>query len=87
MPACAGRWRPGRTTCGRRSCPTKEDWAALSCRARYLLLRPRVACCVPWRKGGQCLTVCADTDFAGCVAARSSTCGGAAVWGARAIKH
>eukprot|EP00969_Alexandrium_andersonii_P328242 14505179-Alexandrium_andersonii.AAC.1 len=33
------------------------------------------------------MTVDADADFAGCVAARCSTCGGAALWGMRAIKH
>eukprot|EP00969_Alexandrium_andersonii_P132009 5837431-Alexandrium_andersonii.AAC.1 len=37
--------------------------------------------------GGPCMTVYADADFAGCVATRRFTRGGAAVRGARATKH
>eukprot|EP00969_Alexandrium_andersonii_P042806 1877470-Alexandrium_andersonii.AAC.1 len=41
----------------------------------------------PWRKGEQRSTVYADTDFAGCVATRRSTRGGAAMWGSHMIKR
>eukprot|EP00969_Alexandrium_andersonii_P074680 3294522-Alexandrium_andersonii.AAC.1 len=33
------------------------------------------------------MTVYTDTDFAGCMSARRSTSGGAAMWGAHTIKH
>eukprot|EP00969_Alexandrium_andersonii_P250388 11065898-Alexandrium_andersonii.AAC.1 len=69
------------------SCPTEEDWTALQRLARYLLLRPRAVYHFPWQKGDQCLTVYADTDFAGCLDTRRSISGGAAMWGAHMIKH
>eukprot|EP00969_Alexandrium_andersonii_P273635 12094282-Alexandrium_andersonii.AAC.1 len=69
------------------SSPTEEDWAALLRLTRYLLQRPRAVHHFPWQKGDPCLTVYADTDFAGCMTTRRSTCGGAAMWGSHAVKH
>ena len=33
------------------------------------------------------MTIYADTDFAGCLSTRRSTCGGVAMWGSHLIKH
>jgi hypothetical protein len=72
--------------CRRMSAPRAADLVALLRVARYLVGAPRVVYEYPW----QCSTVLrafSDSDFAGCVATRLSTSGGAALHGAHLLKH
>eukprot|EP00969_Alexandrium_andersonii_P260905 11534959-Alexandrium_andersonii.AAC.1 len=67
--------------------PSTADWAALVSLTRCLIVRPRCVYHFPWQDEGGPLRVYVDTDFAGCLHTRRSTCGGACVRGARAIKQ
>eukprot|EP00969_Alexandrium_andersonii_P127804 5648457-Alexandrium_andersonii.AAC.1 len=67
--------------------PTTTDWAALVRLTRYLIVRPRCVYHFPWQDEGAPLRVHVDTDFAGRLHARRSTCGGVCVRGMHAIKH
>eukprot|EP00969_Alexandrium_andersonii_P096336 4253839-Alexandrium_andersonii.AAC.1 len=64
--------------CRKMAAPTITDWAALVRLTRYLFARPRCVYRFPWY---------VDTDFAGRLRARRSTCEGVGVKGLRAIKH
>jgi hypothetical protein len=72
--------------CRRMSAPRAADLRALSRVARYLVGAARVVYEYPWqsRPGLRAYT---DSDFAGCVATRRSTSGGAALLGAHLLKH
>eukprot|EP00969_Alexandrium_andersonii_P078682 3469238-Alexandrium_andersonii.AAC.1 len=61
------------------SCPSTTDWAALVRLTRYWITRPRCVYHFPWQDEGALLRVYVDTDFAGCLFTRRSTCGGVCV--------
>ena len=67
--------------------PGKADLEALRRLGRYLLDSPWVVYDFQWGSVGDQLVVYADTDFAGCRAARRSTSGGCALWGGKLVKH
>eukprot|EP00969_Alexandrium_andersonii_P176833 7819073-Alexandrium_andersonii.AAC.1 len=67
--------------------PTTTDWAALARLIRCLIGRPRCVYHFPWRGEGAALRAYIDTDLAGRLLARRSTCGGACTRRLRAIKH
>jgi hypothetical protein len=72
--------------CRRMSAPRAADLRALSRVARYLVGAARVVYEYPW----QCrpvLRAYTDSDFAGCVATRRSTSGGAVMLGTHLLKH
>eukprot|EP00969_Alexandrium_andersonii_P234194 10340219-Alexandrium_andersonii.AAC.1 len=56
--------------------PSTTDWAALVWLTRYLIVRPRCVYRFPWQDEGVPLRVYVDTDFAGRLRTRRSTCGG-----------
>eukprot|EP00969_Alexandrium_andersonii_P200452 8854342-Alexandrium_andersonii.AAC.1 len=64
--------------------PSTADWAALIRLTRYLIVRPRCVDRFPRQDEGAPLRAYVDTDFAGCLRTRRSTCGGACVRGVRA---
>jgi hypothetical protein len=72
--------------CRRMSAPKAADLQALGRVARYLVGAPRVVYEYPWQHG-PALRAYTDSDFAGCVASRLSTSGGAALLGAHLLKH
>eukprot|EP00969_Alexandrium_andersonii_P192716 8512927-Alexandrium_andersonii.AAC.1 len=67
--------------------PTTTGWAALARLTRYPIVRPRCIYHLPWQDDGAPLCAYADTDFAGCLRARRSTCGGVCARGLHAVKH
>ena len=64
--------------CRRMSAPRAADLVALLRVARYLVGAPRVVYEYPWQRS-TVLRAFSDSDFAGCVATRLSTSGGAAL--------
>eukprot|EP00969_Alexandrium_andersonii_P353951 15441044-Alexandrium_andersonii.AAC.1 len=54
-----------------------KDWAALARLIRHLVVRPRCVYHFPWQDEGAALCAYVDTEFAGCLRTRRSTCGGA----------
>jgi hypothetical protein len=72
--------------CRRMSAPRAADLVALLRVARYLVGAPRVVYEYPWQRS-TVLRAFSDSDFAGCVATRLSTSGGAALHGAHLLKH
>jgi hypothetical protein len=72
--------------CRRMSAPRAADLQALARVARYLVGAPRVVYEYPWQRR-PVLRAFTDSDFAGCVATRRSTSGGAALLGAHLLKH
>jgi hypothetical protein len=72
--------------CRRMSEPRAADLRALGRVARYLVGAPRVVYEYPWQHR-PALAAYTDSDFAGCVASRLSTSGGAAVLGKHLLKH
>jgi hypothetical protein len=72
--------------CRRMSAPRAGDLHALSRVARYLAGASRVVYEYPWqqRPGLRAYT---DSDFAGCIATRRSTSGGAVLLGTHLLKH
>jgi hypothetical protein len=72
--------------CRRMSAPTAADLRALGRVARYVVGSPRVVYQYPWQQA-PVLRAFSDSDFAGCVASRFSTSGGAALLGAHLLKH
>ncbi len=72
--------------CRRMSAPTAADLQALGRVARYVVGAPRVVYEYPWQHA-PVLRAFSDSDFAGCVASRLSTSGGAALLGAHLLKH
>jgi hypothetical protein len=72
--------------CRRMSAPRVTDLRALSRVARYLLGAGRVVYEYPWQSR-PVLRVYTDSDFAGCVATRLSTSGGAVMLGTHLLKH
>jgi hypothetical protein len=72
--------------CRRMSAPRAADLQALARVARYLVGAPRVVYEYPWQRR-PVLQAFTDSDFAGCVATRRSTSGGAALLGAHLLKH
>eukprot|EP00969_Alexandrium_andersonii_P196970 8702573-Alexandrium_andersonii.AAC.1 len=64
--------------------PTSSDWSALLRIARYLVSQPRAVYSFPWQDEGAAIRTFVDTDFAGCLRARRSTCGAVCERGARA---
>jgi hypothetical protein len=72
--------------CRRMSAPKAADLQALGRVARYLVGAARVVYEYPWQHG-PVLRAFSDSDFAGCVASRLSTSGGAALLGQHLLKH
>jgi hypothetical protein len=72
--------------CRRMSAPRAADLRALSRVARYLAGAGRVVYEYPWQ-WRPVLSVYTDSDFAGCVASRLSTSGGAVLLGTHLLKH
>jgi hypothetical protein len=72
--------------CRRMSAPRAGDLQALSRVARYLAGAGRVVYEYPWQLR-PVLRVYTDSDFAGCVATRRSTSGGAVMLGTHLLKH
>ncbi len=72
--------------CRRMSAPKVADVRALSRVARYLVGACRVVYEYPWQSR-PVLTAYTDSDFAGCVASRLSTSGGAVLLGTHLLKH
>ncbi len=72
--------------CRRMSAPRASDLQALLRVARYLVGAPRVVYAYPWQRTSV-LRAFSDSDFAGCVASRLSTSGGAALLGTHLLKH
>jgi hypothetical protein len=72
--------------CRRMSAPRAADLQALLRVARYLVGAPRVVYEYPWQRT-TALRAFSDSDFAGCVASRLSTSGGAALLGTHLLKH
>ena len=68
------------------SAPDRASQLALQRFTRYLKDSPRLVYSYPWQEDCD-LDVFGDTDFAGCLATRRSTSGGAALRGAHLIKH
>ena len=69
------------------SAPTPESLSKLTRAIRYLKGCPRLVYCFPWQADPKCLTLCVDTDFAGCRITRRATSGGAALRGQHCIRH
>jgi hypothetical protein len=72
--------------CRRMSAPKEADLRALGRVARYLAGAGRVVYEYPWQSR-PVLRVFSDSDFAGCVATRLSTSGGAVLLGTHLLKH
>jgi hypothetical protein len=72
--------------CRRMSAPRAADLKALSRVARYLVGASRVVYEYPWQSK-PVLRVYTDSDFAGCIATRLSTSGGAVMLGTHLLKH
>ncbi len=72
--------------CRRMSAPKPADLRALARVARYLVGAGRVVYEYPWQSR-PVLRVYTDSDFAGCVATRLSTSGGAVMLGTHLLKH
>jgi hypothetical protein len=72
--------------CRRMSAPRATDLRALSRVARYLAGAGRVVYEYPWQSR-PVLRVYTDSDFAGCIATRLSTSGGAVMLGTHLLKH
>ena len=72
--------------CRRMSAPRPADLKALQRVARYLAGAGRVVYEYPWQVK-PVLSVYTDSDFAGCVASRLSTSGGAVLLGSHLLKH
>ncbi len=72
--------------CRRMSAPKAADLRALARVARYLAGAGRVVYEYPWQSR-PVLRVYTDSDFAGCVATRLSTSGGAVMLGGHLLKH
>jgi hypothetical protein len=72
--------------CRRMSEPRPADLKALLRVARYLVGASRVVYEYPWQVK-PVLSVYTDSDFAGCVASRLSTSGGAVLLGGHLLKH
>jgi hypothetical protein len=72
--------------CRRMSAPRAADLRALSRVARYLMDAGRVVYEFPWQRRPT-LRAYTDSDFAGCVATRRSTSGGAVLLGSHLLKH
>ncbi len=72
--------------CRRMSAPKAADLRALGRVARYLAGAGRVVYEYPWQSR-PVLRVFSDSDFAGCVATRLSTSGGAVLLGTHLLKH
>ncbi len=72
--------------CRRMSAPKPADLRALARVARYLVGAGRVVYEYPWQSR-PVLRVFTDSDFAGCVATRLSTSGGAVMLGSHLLKH
>ncbi len=72
--------------CRRMSAPKAEDLRALLRVARYLAGAGRIVYEYPWQSM-PVLRVYTDSDFAGCVATRRSTSGGAVLLGGHLLKH
>jgi hypothetical protein len=72
--------------CRRMSAPKAADLRALARVARYLAGAGRVVYEYPWQSR-PVLRVFTDSDFAGCVATRLSTSGGAVMLGTHLLKH
>jgi hypothetical protein len=72
--------------CRRMSAPRTGDLQALSRVARYLAGASRVVYEYPWQQR-PVLRAYTDSDFAGCVATRRSTSGGAVLLGDHLLKH
>jgi hypothetical protein len=72
--------------CRRMSAPRAADLTALLRVARYLAGAGRVVYEFPWQHR-PVLSAYTDSDFAGCVATRRSTSGGAALLGTHLLKH
>jgi hypothetical protein len=72
--------------CRRMSEPRDADLRALGRVARYLVGAPRVVYEYPWQSR-PVLVAYTDSDFAGCVASRLSTSGGAVLLGKHLLKH
>ncbi len=72
--------------CRRMSAPRLADLRALARVARYLAGASRVVYEYPWQSR-PVLRVYTDSDFAGCIATRLSTSGGAVMLGSHLLKH
>ncbi len=72
--------------CRRMSAPKSADLRALARVARYLAGAGRVIYEYPWQSR-PVLRVFTDSDFAGCIATRLSTSGGAVMLGDHLLKH
>ncbi len=72
--------------CRRMSAPKPADLRALARVARYLAGAGRVVYEYPWQTC-PVLRVYTDSDFAGCIATRLSTSGGAVMLGTHLLKH
>ncbi len=72
--------------CRRMSAPKSADLRALARVARYLAGAGRVIYEYPWQSC-PVLRVYTDLDFAGCIATRLSTSGGAVMLGSHLLKH
>ncbi len=72
--------------CRRMSAPRATDLRALARVARYLAGAGRVVYEYPWQSR-PVLRVYTDSDFAGCIATRLSTSGGAVMLGTHLLKH
>ncbi len=68
------------------SAPRAADLRALARVARYLVGASRVVYEYRWQQRPP-LRAYADPDFAGCVATRRSTSGGAVLFGTHLLKH
>ena len=60
--------------------PTSKDVESLRRLVRYRVHAPRIAYRYAFEKPCDKITVCVDTDFAGCVKTRRSTSGGMVFW-------
>ena len=72
--------------CRRMSAPRAADLRALARVARYLAGAGRVVYEYPWQHQPT-LSAYTDSDFAGCIATRRSTSGGAVLLGTHLLKH
>jgi hypothetical protein len=68
------------------SAPKVEDWAKLKHLARYLVDKTRYRSVYKYQGPVEYVTVCTDTDYAGCHRTRKSTSGGVLMHGNHVVK-
>ena len=78
---------PAKELCRDFSSPTQKSVERLKRAVRYLRHKPRLVWHFNFQSPCKDLTVCVDTDFAGCTVTRRSTSGGAMFHGQHLLRH